>query len=70
MSRWDKASKETFYFLGDTQILAHILEGAKASAKHDLKCLPIEVFLMFFRNYDGLTVSQQNILVLLPALIR
>jgi hypothetical protein len=43
MSSWDKASVTTFFvsFLGDTQMLLHILQVVKASmyAKRGLKCL-------------------------------
>jgi hypothetical protein len=41
MSRRDKASATIFSFLGDTQMLLHILQGVKASilAKRGLKLL-------------------------------
>jgi hypothetical protein len=34
MSRMNKASTATFSFLGDTQMLLHILQGVKASENH------------------------------------
>jgi hypothetical protein len=41
MSRRDKASATTFSFLGDTQMLLHIIQGVKASmcAKRGMKLL-------------------------------
>jgi hypothetical protein len=39
MSRRDKESATTSFFLGDTQMLLHILQGVKASAKRGLKLL-------------------------------
>jgi hypothetical protein len=43
-------------FLGDTQMLVHILQGVKASAKRGLKLLAIEVItIMVCKDYEGVT---------------
>jgi hypothetical protein len=61
MSRWDKSSAITLFsvsFLGYTQLIVHILQGVKASAKRGLKLLGLEgIILMVCKDYDGLMVT-------------